>query len=428
MKCITYEPNRLTNVVNNLNDDIENVDFKLTYRKSSKDFTRNRKLGFVDYINMGLFCGKSSLQTNINHYLSEKMGDNKMKYTKQAYSKGRQRIKAEAFKHLIHTTAKSFYEIDGYKTIKGYLLLAIDGSDFNLPNTPQLRDFFGEQKTNTGGQVQALTSTLYDVLNGVVLETEIEPYNSDERTLALNHIRDFRKNYNMDAIVTMDRGYPSFNLIYEIEQNSTKFLMRCNKNNFLKEIRDLVGNDEVITIKRDDREILVRVVTVSIKQKQYTFLTNLSDKEYSSADIAELYRLRWGIETLYKKLKCKMEIENFTGLDVLCVKQDYFASLVLSNVVAAAVSDGQILLDDANKNKALTREYKINNTFAISEIKYRFIRMMCIDNNHERQHEFDSIISSLINNVVVVQPERSAPHTSKHKCNRFNINNKRTIF
>ena len=59
-------------------------------------------------------------------------------YTKQAFSEARQKIKPLAFTILNDNFIKTYYK-ENYKTIKGYLLLAIDGSDIEIPNTENLR-------------------------------------------------------------------------------------------------------------------------------------------------------------------------------------------------------------------------------------------------------------------------------------------------
>lgn len=41
--------------------------------------------------------------------------------------------------------------------------------------------------------------------------------------------------------------------------------------------------------------------------------TNLSEIEFSTDEIKELYHMRWGIETAYETLKSRLQLENFTG-------------------------------------------------------------------------------------------------------------------
>lgn len=416
---------KLVNVINKVTALAKSNAFKEDYRMTQKDFTRNRKLNFFDNIILIMQCSKCSIQSGINIFLHFRKECDK-EYSKQAFSKGRHRIKPEAFKVLMETAAQGFYDDNNFDTFNGYLLLSIDGSDYNLPNSPDLLKHFGSEPFKDHIQVQAQTSCLYDVLNGVVLEAEIEPYNTSERTLAATHLKNFRKKSDAEAIVLMDRGYPSFDLMHNMTELKINYLMRCNKDNFLREVRDTKTDDEIIHIKRKGIELDVRVVTVQIKEKAITFITNLTDINTSA--IAEIYHKRWKTETLYNKLKNKMEIENFSGLDELCIKQDFYTTLLLSNMTASVIFDSQKELDKAQENKAISKEYQINHTFAVSELKMRLIELV-YTNSHFKQMRISGYIhNALKKNVILCQPGRANERKRKHPCIKHPINMKKIIF
>jgi len=136
-------------------------------------------------------------------------------YTKQAFSEARQKIKPLAFTMLNDTFVKTYYEED-YETIKGYLLLAIDGSDIEIPNTESLRKEYGmanNQKTVNGiGTARAKASMLYDVLNKIVITSIITKYKEPERKLAIKNIENLKELIQKKQIITFDRGYPSIAL------------------------------------------------------------------------------------------------------------------------------------------------------------------------------------------------------------------------
>lgn len=398
--------------------------FKEEYRMSKKDFTRNRKLSFYDNVMLIMQCSKCSIQTGINMFLHSRKEYN-MEYSKQAFSKGRHRIKPEAFKKLMETAAQSFYADENFDTFNNYLLLSIDGSDYNLPNSTDLLEHFGSEPFKNHIQAQAQTSCLYDVLNGIILEAEIEPYNANERALAITHLKNFRYKTDAKAIVLMDRGYPSFDLMHNLEELKINYLMRCNKDNFLREVRDTKTDDEVICIKRKGIELSTRVVTVQIKGKDITFITNLTDID--TATIAKLYNKRWEVETLYNKLKNRLEIENFSGLDEQCVKQDFYTTLLLSNMAACAIFDSQKELDKANKKKAKSNTYRINHTYAVSELKMRLIELVYTESALERMHISRHIHKALKKNIILYQPERVNERKAKHPCIKHPINMKKSI-
>lgn len=415
---------KLVNVVNKVIELAKSDTFKEDYRMSKKDFTRNRKLSFFDNIMLIMQCSKCSIQSGINMYLHSR-NEYDMEYSKQAFSKGRHRIKPEAFKVLMETAAQGFYDDNNFDTFDGYLLLSIDGSDYNLPNSPDLLEHFGSQPFKNHIQVQAQTSCLYDVLNGIVLEAEIEPYNTNERTLAVTHLENFRNKTKAKAIVLMDRGYPSFDLMYNMEKLKINYLMRCNKDNFFREVRDAKTEDEIICIKRNGAELNSRVVTIQINEKAITFITNLTDIDTSV--IEKLYHKRWNVEILYNKLKNKMEIENFSGLDELCIKQDFYTTLLLSNMTAGAIFDSQKELDKSSKKKKMSREYRINRTYAVSELKMQLIELVYTESRLKQMRISRHIRKALKKNVILYQPGRVNERKRKYPCIKCPINMKKTI-
>ncbi|HAD12269.1 MAG TPA: hypothetical protein DCF33_07500, partial [Saprospirales bacterium] len=74
-----------------------------------------------------------SLSVEITGFLQRILGRFK-EGSKQAFSKARYKIKAEAFIDLNDTFVNAYYESGDYQLYRGkYLLLATDGSDYELP-------------------------------------------------------------------------------------------------------------------------------------------------------------------------------------------------------------------------------------------------------------------------------------------------------
>lgn len=141
---------------------ISTSEFMEKFRKSKKDFTRNRKVSFVMNILLIFACLKRSVQTSIDQFLID-MDTEFDTYSKQAFSKGRQRILPEAFEELHRISTEFFYKEVDYKTYCGYRILAIDGSKIDLPYNKELMEIYGCQKS-TNNLIQSLDSCLTDVL------------------------------------------------------------------------------------------------------------------------------------------------------------------------------------------------------------------------------------------------------------------------
>ena len=74
-------------------------------------------MDFTDYIQMTIQSQKSSLQTGLNTFFDTQK-DGKIEYSKQAFSKGRQRVKPEAYQELFLSVVDDFYEKLYYPTGK----------------------------------------------------------------------------------------------------------------------------------------------------------------------------------------------------------------------------------------------------------------------------------------------------------------------
>jgi IS4 transposase len=58
------------------------------------------------------------------------------------------------------------------------------------------------------------------------------------------------------------------------------------------------------------------------------------------AAFSELYYKRWPVETKYKQLKQKFELENFIGRLADHIKQNFYVMMRVSNMLAACLGSG----------------------------------------------------------------------------------------
>ena len=72
------------------------------------------------------------------------------KITKQAYSKQRQNLNPKIFKHLNNNYIRRIYDEIDVKRYKGYILLAIDESTMELPNSEELKEYYGLSEGQKG--------------------------------------------------------------------------------------------------------------------------------------------------------------------------------------------------------------------------------------------------------------------------------------
>ena len=393
--------------------------------KKEKYFSRNRKMSFTDYIYAILQNTKSSLQVGLNAFFeAQKKGQ--MEYSKQAFSKGRQRIKPEAFAELFLEVANKFYEKAELTSWNGYQLFGIDGSRLNLPCTDTLAELYGVQTSQGAPQVQALMSCVYDLLNGMITDVRVEGCKSSERKAAKEMIESFSLKNVENPVFIMDRGYPSAELIDAIIKAGHKFVMRC-PTEFLRSM-NLPEQDNVLEHKfvKLKHTLKLRVVKVPLSNGEIEYLaTNIFDPALSPEDFKFVYQKRWGIETKYNDLKNKLEIENFSGYTPDAILQDLYATIFLANLTAVLEYDLHAEIEAAHKNPKNRYEYKMNIAMTISELKETVIEMILTTSRKKQDRLYRQMTVRLMRAVLPVRQGRSSDRTKKHKIMKFPHNSNR---
>lgn len=370
---------------------------------------------------------KRSLQAAIYTFLRESKSELDT-YSKQAFSKRRQEIKPEAFLSLFRSITEDFYVDPSLtpKTYRGMYLFSSDGTVYNLPNTQELKEIYGVQTTLGEPQTQAKGSCLYDVLNNLLIDVKMLPIESSEREIAvehLNYLHGLKPDHNL---VLLDRGYPSMELIHHFDDRQIFYLMRCNKHDFIKELRSVTETDKVLDITKQLRKTKeeihtsMRVIQFSLENGTVeTLITNLLDSSFSVEDFKYLYHLRWSIEEKYDELKNKLKIEAFSGTTPVAILQDFYATMFLTNLVAFAEMDCESELSLANKSHERKYEYRINTTQAIASVKDSLIELAMESNPHKQKRMLDRLGKRLIASTVPIRPGRSFPRFRKHKAHKF---------
>ena len=397
--------------------------YKVGARMDPKYFSRERKMSFPETVMMILGGTKKSLQVSINAFLKEAR-TNFDEYSKQAFSQKRQYIKPEALQELYKAITQGFYNMGEFKTFRGYRISAIDGVCYNLPNTDQLMSIYGGDKHNNMiPQVQAQGSCLLDVLNGVIIDALLSPYLTNERKLAEAHINQIEKMEGIKELILMDRGYPSRELIGLLNKKDMKFLIRCPKNGFIKEIRNLKNEDEIITYRYEKEEVELRVLTITLENgNNETLITNVFDKSFTIFDFKYLYRLRWSIETKYNDIKNKLQIESFSGITPVAVLQDFYATMYLSNMAAFTLIDSEASRKETEPDPELMHQYKTNISMAISMLKINLIDLLVESSKRKQKKKLNKIVGKLLRYTVPIRNDRCCPRKRKHYALKFHNN------
>lgn len=409
-------------------DKIYNKDFAEEHKMRKEDFIRQRKVGFGDTILIILNKTGKGLNSAIRAFRETVKKENET-YSKQAFSKGRMRIKWQAIREIFYDTVNEFYNEFEWERYKGYRVSAVDGTKMNLPYNEASKEEFGIQP-GTGETIQALASCLYDTLNGIILDACIEPCDSNERELAQSHLDRLCEIRTDKELITFDRGYPSAELLKFIDEKNFKYLIRADKT-FVKGIMKKVTSDDCIvshTFIKTKINVKLRVLQIHLKDSKDNdiieiLLTNIFEDDFTPEDFKELYHLRWGIETKYDDIKNKLEIESFSGTSPLAVRQDFFATMFLSNLASMMIAEN---IDEINRlhNSGNNKyQYKANINTTISLLAEKVIQLFTVSKRKGRKI-LGFIYSEIQKSVVPIRPNRSNIRCRKHKSSNFSQNQK----
>lgn len=146
-----------------------------------------------------------------------------------------------------------------------------------------------------------------------------------------------------NSIVVMDRGYNNYGQLRNWTRQAVKWITRPDARAVYKVITDKalhnqdisagIGADYRIELGNPQTAHLqpiqkVRMVVLydSQSQKQYEFITN--DFKSAPRTIAALYKQRWQIETLFKRIKQNFNLHNFLGDSENAIRIQLWCTLI----------------------------------------------------------------------------------------------------
>ena len=383
-----------------------------------------------------------SAAMEIRHYFQavEKVGQT---VSKQDYLNQRQKLNPEVFKLLNRNYLKRFYSGQEPKGWGGYLVMAIDGSRAEIPNSEENRRIYGESINKYGKQVaRANISALHDVFNHFILDIGIHHYRDSEIEEAKAHIKALKETTgDLPVLIMFDRNYASVEFIDFLEETGIKYLIRLHKSNYKAEKASMRGNDEEVELNytkarlrplkkkkaqrvkelEQRKSVKVRIVKVKLKNgEQAAFITNM--REGTAWDIKSLYRKRWSIEKKYHTLKNKMKFESVTGKASIYVKQDFWAQMLVFNIVQDLITAAERRAVRNSKKRRHRYGIRINENIAIGLFKELFIKLIMEDDDRIKDAMFKQLTSDMERHIVPVRVLKSSPrkwkYFNKYKCNQ----------
>lgn len=403
-------------------------------------FTRNRKLPVKTLILLVLKF-RSSIQRELDRFYKEvtQSDFNIRAVTKGAFTQARAKLNPWAFKRLNEVAVNSFYNGAEYYVWHNMRLLAVDGTRLVLPNHPTVAEEFGVHKFGPKADSPrslAMGSLLYDALNLITIDSQIAPYAASERDLLMEHLDHVKSG----DLLLLDRGYPSFWLLFLLKAKGIEFCVRLKEDWWLK-VKDFTQSpdkERIVTFtlpKKDraklkdfphmlDTAITCRLIKVELENGEKEVLcTSLTDtRTYLHEEFEQLYHYRWNEEEAYKLLKNRIELEDFSGKTAKAVKQDFHAKVFLMTLCAAyAHPIEERVIEEYEADKDRKFDQKINRTNALATTMDILVPTFIRKKYREALQAFDQIVE---NTREIIRPGRSNPRNKKPK-KPYSMNYKR---
>ena len=259
---------------------------------------------------------------------------------KAAFHRARQKVPVEVCQILFAEAvayAQSLARQHEKLTWNGFRVYAIDGTKKNLPASEELSDFF--EAPRHAHFPQMITGVLFDVLAKLPLNYMRAPFNTPEREMALELLREL----GPGDLLLLDRGYPGYQMFHAVITQRADFLVRLPKDGLFQEARNFLARgkrDGKITVsppKKLLREnphgnyppLTLRIVVVSLPgtAEDAVFITTLLDsKKYPRRALRNLYHYRWSEEEFFKTIKEHLRAEEFRGKSVQFIDQELLST------------------------------------------------------------------------------------------------------
>ena len=368
---------------------IERPEILDKFRNDPTAFTRDRKLPFERLVVLIAKLCKKTLSVELESFFEEM----NLSTTCSVSAFAQQRMKLNPSFYFVwnQLLCASYYHYYGsqVKRWKGYRIIAADGSNLSLVNTPGLNKYFGGQSNQTGGFVQAKAFYCYDVLNELVIHAELAPYRVGE----LNMVYPIIDNFQEDMLVIYDRNFSSYKMValHQWQEKEIKFIIRAKDS--LKHIKLFLKSNlksDIIYLsptkaakiglqkngyKIDENCLLkVRLVRVELENSVEVLMTNLWEEDgHDNKEFKELYFKRWCIETNISLQKNVLKLESFSGLTPLSVEQDFYATAFITNLYSLIVKQAQTQVDKTH----IKRKYpaKINGNRSFGKFRSNLVNL-----------------------------------------------------
>lgn len=356
-----------------------------------------------------------------------------------SYCDARKRLSTK-FLDTVHRLVESYTEarINVSDLWYGFRLKAIDGTSFQLMDTPENQEKYPQpstQKAGCGTPTMGFLGIL-DLARGSIASYKLGKHTDHD----LKGAHEMRDELNRDDLLLADRAFCSYWFIALMLAKGVHCVMRLHqarqKALDWSKGKYIDQNSRLMTWKKGRRpskspmtqeewdslpeELSIRYVrTKGIsrdgKPRWLYIATTLTDAElYDTKEIALLYEERWKIEVKFRDIKTTLKLEQLRVKTPEMAEKMVKLIQIVYNLVKAiqleAIGDENLVMDELSFKGTLD---------VISEFRGSFKNLQC--KPKLRMAAIEHIEQRIVERVLLIRPNRSEPRAIKRRPKNYQL-------
>lgn len=431
-------PTKVKEKLNSIISDMSNHHWLFT-KNPGHDFMRQNlgKLSFYDTMRLIIGMGKGNTNDEIMDYFDL---DPDLIPSQSAFNQRRSQISLSAFEYLFSEFLAAFPTTTN--KFKDHCILACDGCHVvYTTNSEIIEDYNKPQQVYYKGHNHMHLNGLVDVISKAFLDVVIQPGQKPDERSALHTMLDhFQPDHPEKYIITADRGYESYDLLFHCELKHLNYVFRVKApsspksllSSYMKELPDdqeefdvsikRFFTDKYTNIMKDQSEVYhymnpykniphfqplldgkhlyymqFRVLKLKMSDNTYEYIITNLPHTFDLEDIKSCYHWRWGIEISFRYLKHANGLLYFHSKKPEFLKQEIYANLILYNFGIFLANEAAEENQRKKRNPNNKYNYEIDLSSAIKTARKFFIRV--------DSHKPVNIIKLMMKHVHAVKTE-----------------------
>lgn len=354
-----------------------------------------------------------------------------------AYCKARARIPLNVMDQInAHLVERMDNHIPSDKLWHGHRVRLVDGTGISMPDTPKNQASWPQsksQKPGCGFPSMNLVG-LFCLHTGALIQTA----HGNRFTHETKLFKSLWGALNKGDVVVGDRGFCSYAAIAALMARGVHSLMRLPEHKIRKAIGSKLPKtdafDVLITWKRPAQRprtmtpeefallpkiLFLRVVRYNIARKGFrtqsvTLATTLLEKSIPSADLAELYLRRWGIELHFREIKIHLHMDVLRCLTPHLIERELRMHFIAYNAIRCVMQKAALThhvdLNRVSFKGCLDTVRQFANAASGFEGKQRTISAMV-----------DEMLLAIARDLNPHRPDRSEPRVKKRRPKNYRL-------